>query len=130
MMPIGHSKAMWQCKRIDLVEKFVTNAIGAIRWPNLELMQMVSSGGHESSATWWLNLEPMLMLSNFELIQVEPHTIGQKIVFLIFCRKCISPISRQSAKIAPTAYPLPRHQEGWAVLFTSRKCIFFRKYAD
>ena len=48
------------------------------------------SGGHASSPTWWPKLEPMqnalqfgtnasgaTWWSNFELIQVEPHTIGQ-----------------------------------------------------
>ena len=49
-------------------------------------MQVASSGGHESGATWWPKLEPMqialqfgikasgaIWWSNFELIQVEPE---------------------------------------------------------
>ena len=76
-----------------MVAKFATNASGVIWWPILQVMQV----GHlvakfvtnASSAIWWPNLEPILIAlhvgqiwnqfwwSNFELIQVEPHTIGQ-----------------------------------------------------
>ena len=34
-----------QCKLCHLVAKFATNASGAIWWPNLQLMQVVPSGG-------------------------------------------------------------------------------------
>ena len=33
------------CNRCHLVTKFVTNASGAIWWPNLQLMQVAPSGG-------------------------------------------------------------------------------------
>ena len=35
IMPIGQSKAMWQCKWLNLESNFVTNASGAISWPNV-----------------------------------------------------------------------------------------------
>jgi len=54
-----------------LVAKFVTNASGAIWWPNLEQIQVAPSGGqfatNASSATWWPKLE---------LMQVALH-VGQ-----------------------------------------------------
>jgi len=40
----NNAKAMWQCRWLSLVG-FVINAIGAIWWPNLQLMQVAPSGG-------------------------------------------------------------------------------------
>ena len=71
------SSAIWwltlECKWRQLMTKFWTNAIW---WPNLQLMQVVPSGGqfcnsckwlnlvgkfvtNASGAIWWLNLQPM-----------------------------------------------------------------------
>ena len=33
-------------------------------------------GTNANGITFWPNLEPMIVLSNLELILVEPHTIG------------------------------------------------------
>ena len=32
IMPIGQSKAMWQCKWLNLVANFETNASGTFKW--------------------------------------------------------------------------------------------------
>ena len=62
-----------QCKWRHLVDNFVTNASGAIRWPTLQLAQEVSSGDqicklqhlmtklatNAIGAIWWQNLELM-----------------------------------------------------------------------
>ena len=45
IMPIGQSKAMWQYKWLNMVGKFVTNASGAIWWPNVQPMPVAPSGG-------------------------------------------------------------------------------------
>ena len=42
-MPIWQSKAMWQCKWLNLVDNFGTHASGATWWPNFKLMQVVPS---------------------------------------------------------------------------------------
>ena len=57
---------MWQCKWLKLVSKFVTNAGGAIWWPNLELMQVVAKfGTNASGAIWWSNLQLMQVVAKF-----------------------------------------------------------------
>ena len=72
-MPIGQSKAIWQCKFniqviqvIQVLESFqvidsiqmskVIVSSGAIWWPNLELMQVAPSGGQICILCKWRNL--------------------------------------------------------------------------
>ena len=52
--------------------KFVTNASSAIWWPKLEPILIALHVGQIWNQFWW-----NFWWSNFELIQVEPHTIGQ-----------------------------------------------------
>ena len=75
-MPIGKSKAIWQRKLRNLVANFANNennddqilnqsklchlltkfASGAISWPNLQLMQVVPSGGKICNFCKWRHL--------------------------------------------------------------------------
>ena len=78
------------------MDKFATNASGAIWWPNLQPMQVVPSGGqncnyckwchlvakfvtYACSATWWPKLEPMLIALHVGQIcnQCKWHLAGE-----------------------------------------------------
>ena len=86
-MPIGQSKAKWQCKLPNLVANFANNANGTTChlmtkfltnpscvtwWPTLQLIQVTKFATNASGVIWW---------SNLQLMQVVPSG-GQ------ICYKC------------------------------------------
>ena len=60
IMPIGQSKAKWQCKLRNLVANFENNANGATWWPNFQLCHLLAKfASNTSGAIWWSNLQLM-----------------------------------------------------------------------
>ena len=64
-MPIGQSKAMWQCKWCHLVAKFGTNANCAIWLPNSDLMPVAPSGS-EFQTSVASRLASLFFLSKYD----------------------------------------------------------------